>query len=167
MLSTLSTCKLSASIFQNQNSFNQSNYGVYKSYMSRRIARETVFKLVFEYSFYDVKNENTLELLLLNFDLDEDDKKYVNSTYVGIANHKQELESEIESHLSGYALSRVYRPDLIAMMIAVYEMKFTKIPPLVSINEAVNLSKMYGTEKSGKFVNGVLAKVMKDVGENK
>ena len=46
----------------------------------RRIARENVFKLVFEYTFYGSVNESTLELMLLDSDLTEDDRQYINST---------------------------------------------------------------------------------------
>lgn len=129
----------------------------------RRIARENVFKLVFEYTFYNVVNDSTLELLLVDSDLTEDDKNYINSTYLGVVTREEELKKIIESHLEGYRLERVYRPDYAVLLLATYELLEHTAPNAVVINEAVELSKKYGTDKSGAFVNGVLAKIVKDV----
>lgn len=129
----------------------------------RRIARENVFKLVFEYTFYGVVNDATLELMLVDSDLTEDDKNYINSTYFGVVTNKEELKKVIADHLEGYRIERVYRPDYAVLLLATYELKEHTAPNAVVINEAVELSKKYGTDKSGSFVNGVLAKIVKDI----
>ncbi|MDD4839809.1 MAG: transcription antitermination factor NusB [Clostridia bacterium] len=137
--------------------------------MSRRTARETVFKLVFEYTFYGVKNDDTLDLFLLDSSLDEDDQNYIKSSYTGITEHYDELCAIIEKHSNGFALSRIYRPDLAVLLLGSYELIYcNKIPELVAINEAVMLAKSYGTEKSFKFVNGILASILNEKnGDNK
>lgn len=129
----------------------------------RRVARENVFKLVFEYTFYGQVNEGTLELMLVGSDLNDDDKQFINSTYIGVATREDELKKVIEQHLEGYKLERVYRPDYAVLLLATYELLEHTAPDAVVINEAVELSKKYGTDKSGAFVNGVLAKIVKDV----
>ena len=129
----------------------------------RRIARENVFKLVFEYTFYGVVNDATLELMLVDSDLTEDDKNYINSTYFGVVTNEEELKKVIADHLEGYRIERVYRPDYAVLLLATYELKEQTAPNAVVINEAVELSKKYGTDKSGSFVNGVLAKIVKDI----
>lgn len=129
----------------------------------RRIARENVFKLVFEYTFYNVINDSTLELMLVDSDLTEDDKNYINSTYFGVVTNEEELRKVIADHLEGYRIERVYRPDYAVLLLATYELKEHTAPNAVVINEAVELSKKYGTDKSGSFVNGVLAKIVKDI----
>ncbi len=129
----------------------------------RRIARENVFKLVFEYTFYNVVNDSTLELMLVDSDLTEDDKNYINSTYFGVVTNEEELRKVIADHLEGYRIERVYRPDYAVLLLATYELKEHTAPDAVVINEAVELSKKYGTDKSGSFVNGVLAKIVKDI----
>ncbi len=129
----------------------------------RRIARENVFKLVFEYTFYNVVNDSTLELMLVDSDLTEDDKNYINSTYFGVVTNEEELRKVIADHLEGYRIERVYRPDYAVLLLATYELKEHTAPNAVVINEAVELSKKYGTDKSGSFVNGVLAKIVKDI----
>ena len=128
----------------------------------RRVARESVFKLVFEYTFYGVANESTLELLLTDADLTEDDKQYIGETYAGVLASEDSLREKIERNLSGYSLDRIYRPDYAVLLLATYELGAKTAPVPVIINEAVELSKKYGTDKSGAFVNGVLAKVAKE-----
>ncbi len=129
----------------------------------RRVAREKVFKLVFEYTFYNVVNESTLELLLIDSDLTEDDKSYINQTYLGVVTGEENLKSIIERNLEGYRLERVYRPDYAVLLLATYELIEHTAPNAVVINEAVELAKKYGTDKSGGFVNGVLAKIVRDI----
>ncbi len=129
----------------------------------RRIAREDVFKLVFEYTFLGAPNDGTLDLLLLDDGLDEDDKAYIKAAYRGILCDIDKLNGIISSHLSGYKIDRLYRPDYVVLLLAVYELAEKIAPAAVIINEAVALSKKYGTEKSGSFVNGVLAKVVQNI----
>ncbi len=127
----------------------------------RRVARESVFQLVFEYTFYGTKNDETLGLMLLGANLTDDDKQYITATYNGVTSQFEELKSAIAGSLEGYSIDRVYRPDLVALIIATYELKLGEEPPAVIINEAVSLAKKFGSDKSGKFVNGVLAKILK------
>lgn len=129
----------------------------------RRLARENVFKLVFEYTFYGSVNEGTLELMLVGSNLTEDDRNYINATYIGVVTKEAELKDIIEAHLEGYKLERVYRPDYAVLLLATYELIEHTAPNAVVINEAVELCKKYGTDKSGSFVNGVLAKIVKDI----
>lgn len=129
----------------------------------RRVARELTFKLIFEYTFYGVANDDTLELLLVDADLTDDDKQFISETYAGVLANEESLKKTIESHLDSYTLDRIYRPDLAVLMLATYELGKKTAPVPVIINEAVELSKKYGTDKSGAFVNGVLAKVAKEL----
>lgn len=129
----------------------------------RRKAREYVFELIFENSFWGKINEDTLGMMLLDAGLEDGDKEFMKKVSHGVQEHIDELNSIIASHLTGYTLDRVYRPDYCIMLIACYELKYTDTSPKVVINEAVTLAKKYGTENSYKFVNGVLAKVLADI----
>lgn len=128
----------------------------------RRAARESVFKLIFEYSFYGTPNDDTLELMLVGSDLTEDDKNFIKSTYAGIIGSEDELKDKIARYLQTYKPERLYRPDSVVLLLAAYELSRGEVPPAVVINEAVELAKKYGTEKSGAFVNGVLGRMAKD-----
>ncbi len=129
----------------------------------RRIAREDLFKLIFEFTFYNLPNDCTRELLLLDESLDDDDREFVNSAYRGIMARVDELNEVISAHLAGYRLERVYRPDYVILLVATYELLEKTAPTAVVINEAVELAKKFGTGKSGGFINGVLAKIQKDI----
>ena len=129
----------------------------------RRVAREDVFKLIFEFTFYNAPNDGTRELLLLDESLDDDDREYVNSAYTGIMSRVDELNGIISAHLSGYRLERVYRPDYVILLVATYELLEKTAPTKVVINEAIELGKKFGTDKSGGFINGVLAKIASDI----
>ena len=127
----------------------------------RKIARETVFKLLFEHSFLNERNDDGIELLMLADDFTEDDKDYIKRTYDGVILSADSLKEKISARLENYRIERLYRPDLIVLMLATYELERGDAPDKVVINEAVDLAKRYGTEKSGKFVNGVPAKMIK------
>ena len=129
----------------------------------RRIAREDLFKLIFEFTFYNSPNDCTRELLLLDESLDDDDREFVNSAYRGIMARVDELNEVISAHLAGYRHERVYRPDYVILLVATYELLEKTAPTAVVINEAVELAKKFGTGKSGGFINGVLAKIQKDI----
>ncbi len=129
----------------------------------RRIAREDLFKLIFEFTFYNSPNDCTRELSLLDESLDDDDREFVNSAYRGIMARVDELNEVISAHLAGYRLERVYRPDYVILLVATYELLEKTAPTAVVINEAVELAKKFGTGKSGGFINGVLAKIQKDI----
>ena len=62
-----------------------------------------------------------------------------------------------------WKLNRISKMDLSILKLAIYEIKFTDIPYKVAINEAVELAKKYGEDKSKNFVNGILASVVKDM----
>ena len=127
----------------------------------RRYSRETVFKLLFEYSFYFEPNEGTLALMLSDADLDDQDKEYIKKTYRGVVENYDSLKQTVASQLKSFAIERLYRPDLIILMIGAYELEQKNDPERVIINEAVELAKKFGTERSGGFVNGVLGAILR------
>ena len=129
--------------------------------MSRILAREDCFKLMFEYEFLKERNDVSLSMFLESDDLTEDEKLFVQNEYNGLLEKNQELEEIISKYLKGYTFSRIYKVDLAILKIAVYEMMFSQenTPAGVVINEAVELAKKYSTDKSYSFVNGVLASI--------
>ncbi|MDD7246437.1 MAG: transcription antitermination factor NusB [Eubacteriales bacterium] len=136
--------------------------------MSRHVAREHLFQLTFEFIFSNEKNEQTLNAYLMDATLCDEDKRYMVKAYDGITAHFDELKSIVAQFADGYNADRIYKPDLAAMILCAYELKYEDdIPAAVSINEAVDLVKKFSTEKSKTFVNGVLASVNKYLSENK
>lgn len=134
--------------------------------MSRSTAREHLFQLTFEQLFSEDKNDVTLEAYLMDASLTDSDKLYVRKAHDGIYTHLDELKGIVAKYSNGFNIDRIYKPDLAAMIVSVYEMKYVpEVPAAVSINEAVELVKRYSTEKSKSYVNGVLASVNKALTE--
>lgn len=89
--------------------------------------------------------------------LDEGDIDFAKSLVEGVIANKAELDSVIAELSKQFKLSRIYRPDLAALELGVYEMKYLDTPHPVVINEVVGFAKKYSTDKSVSFVNGILA----------
>ncbi len=86
----------------------------------------------------------------------------------GVMSHQAEIDDLIEGYADNWALDRMPSLDRNIIRISLYEMLYEEdIPFSVSINEAVELAKIYGTEDSGKFVNGVLGRIASDLEKSK
>ena len=134
--------------------------------MNRSDMREHAFKLI--YSLEIQKVDNIQEQVDLYFESnnikDEEIKKYITDAILGIEKNKTEILSDIEKNLKEeWKLNRISKMDLSVLKLAIYEIKFSEVPYKVSINEAVELAKKYGEDKSKKFVNGILASIVKEM----
>lgn len=131
---------------------------------SRKKARDSVYKLIYEFLFSG-RNPNSRTLsIITSVDIAEEDKDYINAVYFGVIENYDELVEIIAGYSNGFNLDRIYKLDLAALLLATYEMKYMDdIPLSVSISEAVELVKTYSTEKSNSFVNGILSSVYKSL----
>lgn len=78
----------------------------------------------------------------------------------GALEHRDAIDEHIKKHVKNWDFSRIAAVDRNIMRLAIYEMLYRDdIPPVVSINEAVDIAKKFSTQDSGKFVNGVLDKI--------
>ncbi len=89
--------------------------------------------------------------------LDEQDIQFANALVNGVIEQKSQLDSVVGEFSRSFKLSRIYRPDLAAIEMAIWEMNNLDTPVPVIINEAVSFAKKYSTEKSVSYVNGILA----------
>lgn len=129
--------------------------------MSRKTARENAFRLVYEFLETGERNDFTLELLCDG--AESGDVTFVREIYDAVLENYEFLKSVIARYSADFAFERIYKTDLAALMISVCEILLrTDIPEKVSVNEAVELSRTYSTEKSTAFVNGILASVIRN-----
>ncbi|HLC63985.1 MAG TPA: transcription antitermination factor NusB [Patescibacteria group bacterium] len=140
---------------------------------NRHLARTLVLQALFQWDFNGQK-ENLQQLLEQNkeeFASGFDDQNFSKELIAGIAGKIPEIDSLIKKYAPEWPLEQITTVDRNVLRIGIFELKFAKeIPPKVAINEAIELAKNYGGESSGKFVNGVLGSVFKDmqiVGEKK
>ena len=87
-------------------------------------------------------------------------KEYCNELYSLVCNKKEEIDQEIDKYSKNWKASRMPKTDLAIIRLAACEILYLEnIPDAVSINEAVDLAKTYGTEDSAKYVNAILGKI--------
>ena len=137
--------------------------------MSRKVARELSFKTIFSYDFQ--KEEEPLEHLIENLkeetkEITPEDNEYIHSVVEGVISHKDELDGLIQKYLKGWTMDRISKTDLAILRLAIYEIMYREdIPYKVSVNEAVELAKMFSDDASSSFINGVLAGVIQEISE--
>ena len=130
--------------------------------MNREKIREKTMQLV--YQMEASGNFDISELSLMDEDLNIIGKKQADDTLEAIKNHKEEIDNIIKSNLDKWNFERIAKTDLAILRTAVAEMLYLDyIPSVVSINEAVELSKKYSEDKAYKFVNSVLGKIKSEV----
>ena len=121
----------------------------------RSYAREVAFCKIYTYLMSGVNDGDFSQ-----FDsakLDEEDVKFATDLVSGVVSDKEQLDKIVSEFSRSFKLSRIYRPDLAALELALYEMQHLDTPHPVVINEAVSIVKKYSTEKSVSYVNGILA----------
>jgi len=130
-------------------------------------ARELIMKLLFQMEAqneYDNGGETTF---FKENPKDKNQKEYLEKMLAHISEHLPAADEIIESCSANWKVERMCKVDLAVMRTAVLEIMYMNdIPESVSINEAVDIAKKYGTEDSGKFVNGVLGKVVRNKNAN-
>lgn len=123
--------------------------------MKRTTAREIAFKTIYS-KFFNDDAEDEIEKA------DSEGLEFTTKILKAFAENYTEINEIISSHLKGYTIERLYKIDLAIITLAVIELNFIKENPKeVIINEAVELAKKYSTEKSPRFINGVLADIVK------
>lgn len=89
---------------------------------------------------------------------------YVNDTVIGVVDNVDKIDAELAAFAPNWRLNDMSIVDRNILRLGVYELKFTQnIPPKVAINEAIELAKSYGGPSSGKFVNGILGAIYKEM----
>ena len=99
-----------------------------------------------------------------NEENDVEVKTFANSLVLGTYNKQKEIDKMISERATNWQLDRMAVIDRNILRFAAYELLFAEeIPPKVTINEAIDIAKRYGDSESGKFINGVLDKINKDI----
>ena len=134
--------------------------------MKRSEIRELAFKLI--YSLEIQKNENLdeqIDLYIENNEIeDRESIEYIKDCIYGINENAEEINKTVESSLtSDWKIDRISKVNLSLLKLAIYEIKYKNIPYKVEINEVVELAKTYGEDMSSKFINGALAKIVKEM----
>ncbi len=134
-------------------------------HLSRQIAMQTLFEWDFNGRAGDIKE--ILEHNLAEFPHVGEGKAFVLELVEGVVSKIQEIDQLIQKHAPEWPVEQTPVVDRNVLRLGIFEMCFLKaVPPKVAIDEAVELGKSFGGESSGKFVNGVLGAVYKELGLN-
>ena len=128
----------------------------------KRKAREQAFIILFERSF---NSELTIdEILKIAVESEVIEKNKMTADIVKKAEeHIDEIDGVIEKNLKGWSKQRISKVSLALLRMAVCEMKyFDKVPVGVSINEAVEICKVYGSDEDKSFINGILGSIARE-----
>lgn len=137
--------------------------------MSRKAAREEAMKLIYQ---MDIKSETAQELLKdyyeeVEIKLDKEDEEYIDGCVKGVYDNLPFIDSYIERYSKGWKISRIAKVDLAIMRLSIYEMlERQDVPPAASVNEAIEISKIYCGDNSPAFINGVLGNIIRELEHN-
>ena len=132
-------------------------------HLSRTIAMQTLYQWDFN-GQKDADLQALIQRCMYEFAPDFDDDGFTAGIVEGGVANREEIDRQIQNYAPEWPLDQITNVDRNILRIGVYEMLFSKdIPDKVAINEAIEIAKAYGGESSGKFVNGVLGAIFKDL----
>ena len=123
----------------------------------RRKAREIALQVLYGLDYLKISSEEAVKLFWERFEAPRESEAFSSLLIHGAWNNRQQLDDLIGSCSENWSVARMSRVDRSILRMAVYELLHCQdIPPKVTINEAIDLGKVYGSENSGSFINGIL-----------
>ena len=138
---------------------------------SRHLARSIALQTLYEWDFSgqdDAAAGRILEKNLTEFAPGLEDPEFPRSVVQGVLQKRSALDTIIEKAAPEWPIEQIAMVDRNILRLGLFELLFgdhAAVPPKVAINEAIELAKSFGGESSGKFVNGVLGTVYRELGE--
>jgi len=139
---------------------------------SRHLARSIAMQSLFEWDFQG-KNSGEIPAIMERNEKEfgpglEEEYPFIQRLVTGTVEHIAQIDNVIEKAAPEWPISQITAVDRAVLRLGLYELLFgahAEVPPKVAINEAIELAKSFGGESSGKFVNGVLGTVYREIGE--
>lgn len=137
---------------------------------SRHLSRSIVMQSLYEWDFYGKKSDDLTPIVEKNikeFGPGLEDATFVWQLVTGVVQHLPEINKVIEKAAPEWPIDQITIVDRNVLRIGLYELLYgnkEEVPPKVAINESIELAKNFGGESSGKFINGVLGTVFKQIG---
>lgn len=129
----------------------------------RRLVREKVLQALYAYEMSKEPITDVIENILGNLKSSHDDFKFAKELINQVIQNEDELEKIIKDKVAHWEFDRIAFIDKILLRMGICEfLFFPDIPPKVTINELIEIAKLYSTGQSGKFINGVLDAILHD-----
>src|SRR3989344_3163533 len=138
---------------------------------NRHLSRSVVLQTLFEWDFRTLSREDArsaLKRIAEEFAQNGSDMPFMEELLLGLIDRQGDLDLVIEKAAPEWPLSRIAPVDRNILRLGLYELLFAnrdKVPAKVALNEAIELGKAFGGDNSGRFINGVLGAVYKELGE--
>lgn len=142
-----------------------------KSKLTRRQAREMAVQTLYQMDMNEVTVDVALQAALEELIEEEDtvdvhptdDVQFLRQIVKGASSNVELIDRVLEKYLTGWSIDRLSKVDRQILRLGTYEMFFEEgAPDAVILNEAIELAKHFGTDESGKFVNGVLGQMVRE-----
>ena len=140
---------------------------------SRHLSRSIAMQSLYEWDFYGKKEGALIAIVKRNindFGPGLEDKNFVNELTEGVVKHRESIDTIIEKAAPEWPIAQIPLVDRNVLRIGIYELLYgnkEQVPPKVAINEAIELAKTFSGQTSGKFVNGVLGTIFKQLQSEK
>jgi transcription antitermination protein NusB len=138
---------------------------------NRHLLRSIAMQSLYEWDFRNAKNDQIEEIMRHNiqeFGPGSEDEAFIQYLVKGVLKYKEKINKLIEKCAPEWPLDQVTVVDRNVLRLGIFELVFgnyEEVPPKVAINEAIELAKTFGGESSGRFVNGVLGTIYREMGE--
>ncbi len=136
---------------------------------SRHLARSIALQTLYEWDFHENKEtdlESVIERNVGEFSKKNKEKDFIIELVKGVFLYKKEIDEVITAAAPEWPLDKITTIDRNVLRLGLYELIYGKkeeVPPKVAINEAIELAKRFGGSSSGKFVNGILGTIFKEL----
>jgi N utilization substance protein B len=140
---------------------------------NRHLSRSLALQSLFAWDFHRQPSDNSALKEIVAYNVAEfapglEDSEFIIELVFGTKEHLAEIDQLIIAAAPEWPLAQITTVDRNVLRLGIYELKFARaadVPPKVAINEAIELAKTFGGASSGKFVNGVLGTIYKQMGE--
>ncbi len=133
----------------------------------RRKSRELALQVLYQIDTSHQNVRDALDLFWKNFESLERSREFSERLVKGVWQYKDKIDSIVERYSENWRLTRISRVDRNILRLAIFELLYCNdIPSKVSINEAIDLGKKFGSEKSGSFINGILDSISAGINED-
>jgi len=142
--------------------------------MRRRLARELALQSLYQMRMNEVNEDQAIASVIEEATHDNEAElqlkgeaiapEYIQELVKGTNEHLLTIDEVLTDYLKGWKIDRLSKVDREILHLAAYEMIYREdVPPKVVVNEAIEMAKHFGTDESGKFVNGVLGKMITEL----
>ena len=126
--------------------------------LNRSELRVKIMTILYQINVYETNKVeyNVDEVIKSVYDIENE---FVKEIVYGVTTYKEELKNIANKYLSGWTINRLGNTDQAIILMGIYELLYTKTPPIVVINEEINLAKLYSDDKVKNMINAALDKV--------